>query len=130
MFEVKKAQNCFNSKYAFMYKPGGKIGDDIIAWLETLCPTFTCRRDLPKPFFKGTMEDTTQVQGVIGDVAFKVTFPNASPEASQASFEEKLEAHLKAAQANAVCSAGSASETAAASGAEAGAETVTPETPR
>lgn len=127
LFEVKKAQNCFNSKYAFMYKPGGKIGDDIIAWLETLCPTFTCRRDLPKPFFKGTMEDTTQVQGVIGDVAFKVTFPNASPKASQASFEEKLEAHLQTGQEAAQASAaGSAPETAA----ETGAETVTPETPR
>lgn len=98
LFDCKKAQNCFNSKYAFMYTPGGRLGDAIIAWLAGLCPKFTCRRDLPKPFFKGTMEDATQVQGVIGDVAFKVTFPNASPEESKARFEALLEAFLQAAE--------------------------------
>ena len=41
MFEVKKAQNCFNSKYAFMYRTGEKIGDDIVAWLGEICPGLT-----------------------------------------------------------------------------------------
>ena len=94
MFEVKKAQNCFNSKYAFMYRTGEKIGDDIVAWIGSICPGLTCRRDLPRPFFKGTLPDGTQVQGVIGDVAFKVTFPNNDPEGTKASFEKALEAHL------------------------------------
>lgn len=89
-FECKKLENCFVSKSVYQYRLGKKVDDDFVAWLEGISESCLCRRDFPRPYFTALLADGTQVKGVIGDVAFKVVYPDVTAAASKESFENLL----------------------------------------
>jgi hypothetical protein len=89
-FECRKLENCLAGTSIYQYRLGGKIDNAFLAWLEAISATCTCRRDFPRPYFTAVLADGTQVKGVIGDVAFKVVFPDATAAASKETFETML----------------------------------------
>lgn len=89
-FTCKKLENCFVSKSVYQYSLGGKIDNAFVLWLQGISKTCSCRRDFPRPYFTAERDDGTQVKGVIGDTAFKVTYPDATADASKAAFERLL----------------------------------------
>lgn len=89
-FERKKLEDCFVSRAVYQYRLARKVDDAFVEWLEGISAAFTCRRDLPRPFFNATLADKTQVKGVLGDPAIKVIYPDDSALESQEAFEKLL----------------------------------------
>ena len=85
-FECKKVNNCFGGTEIYEYRVSFKFGDEFLAYLGKAAEV-KCRRNFPRPFFTAIWPDSTKVQGVLGDVTLKGTYPAGHPEVSKLEFE-------------------------------------------